>query len=225
MSEAATPAAPAQPAAPAATPASVPEVKTVVLSAEEHAQLVRQASRAASAQSKLDRYEAAEGRANGSRFKGVAPAKTPEPSKDDAEDQGIIEDRKAERGLMSVAMDPAFRDVLDADPTLRQMFTVNPLSVLPLLAPDALDAEDAILLVKGKLTERAQTLKKPAAPTPEQPKPATPPAQNVPPAGGVNTTHTEVDEAYEAAKKIPNTERAIAGMVGAGLKKLGMKKN
>lgn len=216
MSEAATPDVPVAPATPVTPPASA---ETVTLTKEQHEQLTRDAARAASAQRKLDRYEQANGRANGTHFKSGTPAKAPEP-KEGQEDQGIVEDRKAERGLMTIAADPAFREVLDADPTLRNLLTQNPLGVLPLLAPDALDAEDAIDLVRGKLVERASGLKKPPAVTPE-PKPADAPVPKSPPAGGVNATTTEVDARYEEAKKLPNTERAIAGMIGAKLS--GMK--
>jgi len=42
-----------------------------------------------------------------------------------------------------------------------------------------------------------------------------------PPAGAINPSDTAVNEAYEAARKVPNTENALAGMIGA---KLGMRK-
>lgn len=211
MSEAATP------AAPAATPATpAPGVETVTLSKEEHEQLTRDAARAASAQRKLDLLTRGGTANNGSNFRGVAPAKpAAAPTQEQADEQAIIEDRKAERGLLAVAADPAFREVLDADPSLRQLLTVNPLGVLPLLAPDAFDAEDAIALVKGELSKRASALKKPVTPA-EPPKPAAP-VPPTPPAGGVNTPSVDVNEKYEAAKKIPNTESAVANMIGAKL--------
>lgn len=218
MSDAATPAA--APAAPAATPAKPPESETVTLSKAEHEQLSRDAARAASAQSRADRLEKILGRSNGgSTFKEPTPAaKAPEPSEEDRRAQATQEDVKASRGLTSLAVDPTYREILDADPTLRDLLIKNPLAALPLLAPDALDAEDAIELVKAKLDERKSSLKKPASTTePVKPTPAA-----APPAGGVNATTEPVNEAYEAAKKLSNPESAIAGMVKAKLS--GLKK-
>lgn len=221
MSDAATPAVAAPAVAPAATPAKPPESETVTLTKAEHEQLSRDAARAASAQSRADRLEKVLGRPNGATFRTPA-AKAPEPTKEEQDAQAIQEDRKAERGLMAVAIDPAYRDVLDADPTLRTLLTTNPLATLPLLAPDALDAEDAIELVKAKLEERKSGLKK--TPTAEEVKQAAP---NVvtPPAGGVNANTSEVNEEYEAAKKLPNTESAISKMVKSKLQKFGTGKS
>lgn len=225
MSEAATPAVPAngeQPSpAPAATPAvSAPE-ESVTLDKKAHDQLIRDAARASEAQSRADRYEGIlkkNGLLGGSHFKPRTPA-TP-PSAEEQQAAAAEEDRKAERGLMALALDPAFRDVLDADPTLRQMITTNPLAVLPLLAPDALDADDAIGLVKEALGKRKPAPAAPATPPATPPAPATPPT---PPAGGVNPPSKDVDEEYEAARKLPNTESAIAGMIKIGAKRMGQK--
>ena len=134
------------------------------------------------------------------------------PTQEEVQAHANAEDKKAERGLLAIAADPAFREVLDSDPTLRDLLITNPLAVLPMLANDALDAEDAITQVKEALTSR----KKPATPPATPPAaPATPPA---PPAGGINPpADTPPNEAYESAKKNPNTEHAIAGMVAAKL--------
>jgi len=207
------------PATPPAIPTPTPQGEVVTLKKEEHEQLVKDAARASSAQSRADRLEnlaKRHGLLGGGHFKPQTPA-TP-PSKEDQEAAAAEEDQKAKSGLMALAIDPIYREVFDADPTLRDLITKNPLAVLPILAPDALDADDAVALVKEALAKR-----KPAAPpaTPPTP-PATPPA---PPAGGVNPPGSDVPDAeLEAARKIPNTENAIAGMVKVGLKKLGIKK-
>lgn len=227
MSDAATPVGQPSgtpPAAPAATPAPA-QPETVTLSKEEADQLKRDAARASANQSKADRYDRLVGSGRVSGFKPSAPAA---PQSDaEKEEAAAAEDRKAEKGLMGLALDPAYREALDADPTLRTLLTQNPLSVLPMFAPDALDAEDAIALVKEKLSAKAAEIKAKAGtpPAPANPPaaPDTPPA--TPPAGGVNPPGaTTPDAEYEAARKLPNTESAIAGMVKQGLKKLGGKK-
>ncbi len=210
MSES-TPATPVAPAAPA-TPVVTPPAPAVVitLSKDEHDKLQRDASRAAANQRKADLYDRTYGKGT-SHFQPTAPA-TP-PSKEEMEARASEEDRKAERGLLALAADPAFREVFDADPTLRNLITQNPLAVLPIYAADALDAEDALTLVRDALNK----LKKPVTPPANPPAtPATPPA---PPAGGVNPPgDQETNEAYEAAKKNPNTENALAGMIGAKIR-------
>ena len=226
MNEAATPVEnkePISPTPPAATPAQ-PAAEQVTLTKEESDQLRRDAARASANQSKADRYDrlVGSGKITG-HFKPTVPA-TP-PSKEEQEEAAATEDRKAEKGLMGLALDPAYREVLDADPTLRSLLTTNPLSILPMYAPDALDAEDAVSLVKEKLSAKATELKAKATPPAIPPvtvTPAIPPA--TPPAGGVNPPGaTTPDADYEAARKLPNTEHAIAGMVKQGLKKLGGK--
>lgn len=215
MTEVATPAAPeVTPPAPAATPAPAPATtvapaaaETVTLSKEEHAQLARDAARAASNQRKADLFDR---QSKGNHFQPQAPA-TP-PTAEELKEKADAEDRKAERGITAIAASQEFRDVLDADPTLRDLMVQNPLAVLPILAPDALDAEDALNLVKEALNGR----KKPATPPAPAPATATPPA---PPTGAVTTPGDQtVDEAVAAAKQLPNTENAIAGMIGAKLR-------
>lgn len=224
MSDAATPAennGGTPPATPAATPAT-PAAETVTLTKEEADQLRRDAARASANQSKADRYDRMIRNGGQSRF-GKTPAQpSSTPSSEDQDELAAAEDRKAERGLLALAADPALREVLDADPTLRTLLTTNPLGVLPVLAPDALDAEDAISLVREELSKR-----KPAPTTPPNPNPApsNPPAPTpaTPPAGGVNPPSADVDEEYESARKLPNTEQAIAGMIRIGAKKMGGK--
>lgn len=196
------------PATPPATP-SVP-AETLSLPKEEVEQLRRDAARASSNQSKADRYDKLVGK-GGSHFKPSVP--TTPPTSEEIAERAAAEDRKAERGLFALAADPALREVLDADPTLRSLLTSNPLAVLPMYASEALDAEDAISLVKEALVARKKPTTPPATP------PATPPT---PPAGGVNPQDKPVNEEVEVARKLPNTERAIGGMIGARLK--GMKK-
>lgn len=213
MSEAAIPAVPKTdaPVAPAATPANSQPEK-VTLEKEAHDQLVKDAARAGEAQSRADRYEnilKKNGLIGGGHFKSATPATPPTPEERQAAAAG--EDQKAERGLLALALDPAYRDVLDKEPLLRDMLTKNPLAILPVLAPEALDADDAIALVKEALNKR-----KPVTP-PVNPIPATtPPA--TPPVGAINANDKPVNEEVEAAKKLPNTERAISGMIGARLR-------
>lgn len=197
----------ATPIAPAvATP---PSTETVSLSKGDHEQLVRDAARASSAQSDADRYKnllVKNGLLGGSgHFKPAAPV-TP-PTQEERAAQGAEEDRKAERGLMGIALDPAYREVLDKDSTLRDMLTKNPLALLPVFAPDALDADDAVSLVRQALDKR----KAPVASFPVAP--VTPPA--TPPAGAVNAQGKEVNEGVEAARKISDPQRAVAGMLKA----------
>lgn len=193
---------------PVVTPSPAPE--TVVLSKEEHAQLEKDAARSRSNQSKADRYDRIVSGNGQGRFSRPVPPAQPTPEEQAA--QATEQDRIAERGLSALAADPAFREQLDADPTLRQMLISNPLGVLPILAPDALDAEDAISLVREKLSERKPVKPAPVAPAPEAKKPETPVA---PPVGAINAPSLEdANPEYAAAKKLPSTEQAIAAMVG-----------
>lgn len=204
------------PIAPAATPA-INAADLVNLSKEAHDQLVRDAARASEAQSRADRYEGIlkkNGLLGGSgHFKPAAPVTPPTPEERQA--AGTDEDRKAERGLLAIALDPAYREILDKDATLRDILTKNPLAILPVFAPDALDADDAVSLVKEVLNKRKLVSTPPATP------PATPPT---PPVGAINAQDKPVNEAVEAARKNPNTERAVAGMIGARLKENAGKK-
>lgn len=211
----ATPAAPVAPATPPAATPVAPAPATVTLTKEQHDQLVRDSARAAGNQRKADLYDQKFSKKGQGHFQPTAPA-TP-PTKEEMEAHASEEDKKAERGLMAIAADPAFREVLDADPTLRDLLLKNPLAVLPVFANDAVDAEDAISLVKDALNGRK---KAPASPANPATPPVTPPA---PPAGGVNPPGDQAtNEAVEAAKKNPNTERAIGGMIAAKIR--GVKK-
>lgn len=206
----ATPAATPAPATPT-TPA--PEADSVTLPKAEVDNLRREAARAAEAQARADRLE----KANKRTKTHFDPASKPAPpSQEDVEAQGRAEDAKAERGLMRLASNPEFREVLDADPTLRDLLLNNPLAVLPMYAADALDAEDALDMVKETLAARASARKAAAAPAPDPKKPD----PSTPPAGGVNvpTTAMSESEAYESAKKNPHTENALAGMIAAKIK-------
>ncbi len=206
--------------APTATPSGNSE--TVTLNKEEVDQLRRDAARAGANQSKADRYDRLirQGKVSGN-FKSSVPA-TP-PLEEEQKEFAATEDRKAEWGLMGLALDPAYREVLDADQTLRSLLITSPLSILPMYAPDAFDAEDAIALVKEKLLVKAAELKAKSIISPVTPPvSATPPA--TPPAGGVNPSRATTPNAeYEAASKLPNTEQAIAGMIKQGLKRMGGK--
>ncbi len=209
------------------TPPEGGEATSVTLTKEEHEKLQRDASRARSNQSKADRYDRVIGK-GGSHFKQQAPA-TP-PSEDEKAEAAVAEDRKAERGLLAIAADPAYRKALDADPTLRNLLTTNPLSVLPMLAPDALDAEDAISLVKEELVKKVEAIEK-ATPLPKPNEVPTDDKGNMPvnqpvtpPSGGINPLGgTTPDAEYESARKNPNIEGAISGMVKVGLKRQGGK--
>lgn len=218
MSESAavTPAASTEPAAPAAnpvTPAVTPAAATVpegvVLTKEQYDSLNRDAARARANQSKADRYDSLVGKGGGSgHFTPQAPV-TP-PSAEQMAEVAAAEDKKAEKGIMKLAADPAYREILDKDPTLRQMMVENPLAVLPLLANEALDAEHAIELIKEQLEKRK--------PAPAAPAPVTPPP--TPNAGGVNPDSAVIDAEYEDARKgTGSTENVIANMVRIGLKR------
>lgn len=226
MSDAATPAEnkepntptppAATPAAPAATP-QAPANEGLVLTfktKEEKEQFERDAARARSNQSKADRYDRIVGK--GGHFTPQSQAPVTPPSAEELAEKARQEDQKAERGLIGLAVDPKYRELLDSDPTLREMLTKNPLALLPSLAPDALDAEDAISLVAEALGKRAEGLKKP-----ETPPVVTPPA--TPPAGGVNPQTDLPNKEAEEALKNPNTEHAVAGSLKARLKGMGGK--
>lgn len=222
MAEEAKPATPAEktPETTPQTPAATPGAKddgVVTIAKSEHEQLVKDAARATEAQRRADRLDRIYGGKDGSKgghFRSETPqTPTPAPTPEELVAAGVEEDRKAVTLLTGLAIEPKYREVLDADPTLRSLFTNNPLGLLPILAPDALDAQDALELVRGKLDERLLEMKKPAQPKPEDKKP-----EAAPPAGGVNTSNVEKDAEVEAAKKIGNTEQAIAGMVKVGIK-------
>jgi len=210
---------PASTEVPTGTPAATEIKDGVTLTKEEHAELIRKASEVDTArdlQGQADRKNARlEKILNGGKGVGSFAKKTTAPPASEGagegDDLGILEDRKAERGLLALAIDPKFREVLDADPTLRDLLTRNPLAVLPVLAPDALDAEDAIDLVKESLNQRLVEINKKKIP---EVKPVVPPVIT-PPAGGISP---EVNADYEAAKKLPGTEQSLVGMIGAKLK-------
>lgn len=210
MSDAATPVNPA-PAAPAPAPATAatpaPTEDKVILTKEQFDQLQRDAARARAMQRQNDRNKS-------SHFTPESQAPKPAPTQEQLAERAADEDRKAERGLMGIAASPEYREVLDADPTLRAMFVQNPLSVLGLMAPDAFDAEDALTLVKEKLEEKKAKLAKSAtlAPAPAAPAPASPAP------GAVAPSDTAPNAEYEQAKKNPNPEGAIAGMITARMK-------
>ncbi len=213
MENAATPTVPAN-GSPTVTPVATPAVEPekVTLTKAEYDQLSKDASRAASSQRKAMLYDRITGGKAGGNFRMPAPA-APAPTAEEAASAAAEEDRKAERGLMALALDPKYREVLDNDATLRDMLTKNPLAVLPILAPDALDAEDAISLVTEALGKRVKSATTPAKP------PATAPApSSVPPAGGVNPQNAPANDDYEAARKIPKTESAIATMIAVKMK-------
>ena len=218
MSEnAATPVVPKTeaPVVPTATPASN-AAEMVNLSKEAHDQLVRDAARASEAQSRADRYESVlkkNGLTGGGHFKPATPATPPTPEERQA--QAADEDRKAEKGLLALALDPIYRDIFDKEPLLLDMLTRNPLAILPVLAPEALDADDAVSLVREALNKR-----KPVTPPANPPTPAL----ATPPVGAINANDKPMNEEVEAARKLPNTERAIAGMIGAKLRASGGKK-
>ena len=209
MSEA-TPVVTTPPVVPPATPSNQPE--TVTLDKATHDQLLKDAARAGEAQSRGDRYEnilKKNGLLGGSgHFKPANPATPPTPEERQA--AAVDEDRKAEKGLLGLALDPVYREVLDKDPTLRDLLTKNPLAVLPILAPDALDADDAVSLVRDALIKRK------ASPATPPANPPTPPA--TPPPGAISPQDTLMNEEVELARKNPNTNRAISGMIGARLK-------
>lgn len=201
--------------APATPEKQAPEADSVTLPKAEVDNLRREAARAAEAQARADRLEKAQKRSKSHFDTSKRPAP---PSAEEIEAQRMSEDAKAERGLMRLALNPVFRDVLDSDPTLRDLLTTDPLAVVKLHAPDAFDAEDAINLIGDFLTEKARAKK--SAATPSTPAAAPEKKEEVPPAGGVNIPGSSAknEDAYEQARKNPNAESAIAGMVAARMK-------
>jgi len=183
--QAGTPAGTTPPAVPTDTPAtSQQEPEMVSLSKEEVNQLKKQAAIASTAQRKADRLEKLVGRRTQGSF---ATKPTPEqitpPTQEELNVQGMEEDRKAKDGLIRLALDPKYRELFDNDSTLRDMLTVNPLGLIPALAPNALDAEEAIDLIKENFDGRLEA-KVPSAET--QPPVTEVPA--TPPTGGVNVS-------------------------------------
>lgn len=215
MSEVVTPAADPQNPAPAAppTPAEPSKDDTVTLPKAELEQLKRDAARAAAAQSKADRLTRQLGGQTGFRQTPVAPVPT-----ERTDEQVAIEERKAERGLINLALDPNYRELLDKNPDLRDMLTKNPLGALPILAPEALDAEDAIALVKEQLDLRASSIKESSAKAAPAPSPAAPAAPVAPKPGATDApSQKDIDTRVEEARKLPNAESAVAGMISAKL--------
>lgn len=152
--------------------------------------------------------------------------KTPAPAAPaDGGDDGSAEDDKAKSLLIGIALDPEYREVLDANPMLRDMLTKNPLSILPLYAADAIDAEDAEGLVKEHLAGLKSKLKpveKPADPAPKK--------DETPKAGGENSVFgkevgkVEADDKEYAEKLKKGDTRSIADGIKHRLTK-SFKKN
>lgn len=151
--------------------------------------------------------------------KSGSPAATPAtPAAGDGDGDGADEDVKASQGIMRLAMKPEYREVLDADPTLRTMFERNPLGVLPLFANDALDAEDALGLIEEELKTRATKIaeKKTATPPATPAAPAATPAKKdtvVPTPGAVNPAPVG-DAAYDELLKKGDTAGALRYRMG-----------
>lgn len=198
-----------------ATPSpSAQNTDSVTVSKAELEQLRRDAARAAEAQARADRLAKAQKQSK-TYFD---PARKPAPpSVEELEAQARSEDAKAERGILKLATNPEFRDVLDADPTLRDLITNNPSALLPIYAAEAVDAEDAINMIKEVLN--AKKPKPKVEEKKDEPKPT-------PPAGGANTTGPVAGNSadYEAARKNSNTEAAISGMIAAKMKVGAIKK-
>lgn len=218
MENAATPAV--QPdGTPAVAPAAAPaetNADMVQVSKEKLDQLERDAARAATAQReaaearrKAALYDRTMGKSHASPFS-RQPAPAAAPTEEEMREQASREDAKAERLIMRLAAEPKYRALLDADPTLRDLMVNNPLAVLPALAPDAIDAEDALALVTEKLDARLTTISTPA---PVAPAPATAPAP------AVDATKKSVDERVAEAQKAPHLRDAIAGTIAARLSK------
>jgi hypothetical protein len=188
----------------------------VQVSKEKLDQLERDAARAATAQREADAarrkaalYDRTMGKGLASPFSRQA-APVAAPTEDEQREQASREDAKAERLIMRLAAEPKYRALLDSDPTLRDLMVNNPLAVLPTLAPDAIDAEDALALVTEKLDARLTTIN---APAPAAPAPATVPAP------AVNTPSKSVEERVVEAQKAPHLRDAIAGSLAARLSK------
>lgn len=125
---------------------------------------------------------------------------TPPTPATDAGKNGSDEDLKAERELIKLAASPEYRDVIDSDPTFRDVLINNPLSLLPVYAKNAIDADDAVGLVKKELNRRLEAKKASATPPAEPPK--------APPTPASNPSNTP-SPAYDEALKNGNLSEAI----------------
>lgn len=221
--DAATPVDPKEPTPPAgdgsgaATPAPDAADETVTVKKSEFETLKARQSTADSKASRMEKLLRRNGIDPESGKKSSTPAATSTPSAGDGSGDGADEDVKASQGIMRLAMKPEYREVLDADPTLRTMFERNPLAVLPLFANDALDAEDALGLIEEELKTRATKIaeKKTATPPTPAPAPTTTPKkkEDTPTPGAVNPAPVG-DAAYDELLKKGDTAGALRYRMG-----------
>lgn len=158
--------APATPATEVTTPANPQGEETVTVKKSDWDRTQGRQSYLDKKEATITRREQALARGEVFSFKqSVSPAQpvSPSPAGDDDITVSTAEDRKAERGLIALALKPEYRDVLDADPTFRDMLTKAPLSILPLYAADSVDAEDAVQQITEYLDDKKSKLT-PAAP-------------------------------------------------------------
>lgn len=172
-------------AAPEATPVApaVSEEETVTLKKSDYEAHLGRISATDKKEARLNKFAQKIGYGKSHFSQSAQPAAAPvAPSPEEAAEAASVEDRKAERGITRLALDPSYRAALDADPTFRDILSQNPLSLLDIYAPDALDAEDAVEQMKEELDRRAALASKPEPAAPAAPAPAPAPAE-VPPAG------------------------------------------
>lgn len=214
-----TPATDAPATAPATAPADTPAtaVETVTLPKADVERLKAQTS---TADAKVARYEKV------LKLNGIDPAigafhvKPPKPADAPAtapatDEAFSAEATKAKDGLLGLALNPVYRDVLDANPDLKSILVQNPLALLPIYAKDALDGEDAVTLVEDELKRRLGTMK-PAPTTPPATTTDTPP---VPPKVPVNVLSAEKQDSYKELEKKGDVAGMIAMRMNPGGKK------
>lgn len=211
-------------AAPAA-PQAAPEGETVIVKKTDYEAMKGRQSALDKKEERLARREKALARGGSFNFGKTPDTPAPAaaaPSGDEAD--GSAEDRKAERGLLNLALKPEYRAALDASPDFRDLLTKNPLALLPVYASDAFDAEDAISLITEELERRAAATKA-AAPA----APAAPAVVEVPPAGVVNLSDGSVategmkDQEYKDVTK-GGTVKGIAAGIKHRLQSVGKRK-
>lgn len=211
----------AEPSAPATDvtpPAPAPAEETVTVKKSDWDRQVGRQSALDRKEKLLERREKALARGEVFSFKQqapAAPAQGASPAGDDEPGVATSEDLKAERMLIRLSASPEYREVLDADPTFRDLLSQNPLSLLPIYASDAIDAEDAVELMKEELNRRKESATAAPAAAPAAPAP-TPAPQTVetgaPSVEGALATEGMQDKEYTEAIASGSTKGIAQGL-------------
>ncbi len=169
-------------------------------------------------ENRLKKRESKLGSGQSLSFKQPVAPKSVSRASDDDDEAASQEDRKAERGLINLALKVEYREVLDANPVLRDMLTKNPLSALPIYAADAVDADDAVELMEEKLSEMKNQLRPPVAPA--ETKPVEKKPEETPPVGGENYNmmgRPVATEGMQDKEYTDNLKRGDTRSIAAGL--------